>query len=166
MRRPVRLSVAGPVRPARDNQVPPRRCPRPVVAHAGIQALEVRSRLSLADYSRCAHDLGFEPRRFLDEFNPDVPQGRGTPDPQRHRTAQPEEGHARILLINNSSLPYAQARMNPLGALHKAEILNQDESERRIVNSIMLATGGPQGGRRETLRAFVAAEEISQKFYG
>ena len=31
---------------------------------------QVRSRLSLADYTRCASELGMEPKHFLDEFNP------------------------------------------------------------------------------------------------
>jgi hypothetical protein len=36
---------------------------------------------------------------------------------------QPQIGHFRLLLINNSSLPFTEKRMNPLGVMHKAEIV-------------------------------------------
>jgi hypothetical protein len=32
----------------------------------------------------------------------------------------PNESHARILFINNSSLPFTEDRINPLGVMHKA----------------------------------------------
>ena len=50
--------------------------------------------------------------------------------------------------------------------LHRAEIIAPDESKRRVVNSIMLAVGGPEEVGDEAVRAFVATEEISRKFYG
>jgi hypothetical protein len=132
----------------------------------GYEPSKVRSRLSLADYSLIAHDLGIEPKRFLDEVNPMYRKGEELLAPHVIELPQPEGGHARILLINNSSLPYTEARSNPLGVLHKAEIIDPDESERRIVNSIMLAAGGPEEVSEETLRSFVISEEISQKLYG
>lgn len=44
------------------------------------------------------------------------------------------------------SLPLPESRMNPLGVMHKAEIINSTESERRIVNSTMLVTEGDEVG--------------------
>ena len=132
----------------------------------GYEPTRVRSRLSLADSSRCAYDLGIEPERFLDEFNPMYRKGEELLARYVTELPQPDEGHSRILLINNSSLPNTEAQRNPLGVLHKAEIIDPDESQRRIVNSIMLASGGPEEVGEERLRAFVATEEISQKFYG
>ncbi len=132
----------------------------------GYEPTNVRSRLSLADYSRCAFDLRIEPRRFLDEYNPMYRRGEELLTRYVTDLPQPADGHSRILLINNSSLPYTEARTNPLGVLHKAEIIDPDESERRIVNSIMLAAGEPEEISDEALRAFVATEEISRRFYG
>jgi hypothetical protein len=132
----------------------------------GYEPSVVRSRLSLADYARCAYDLGIEPRRFLDEFNPMCRKGEELLSRYVTELPQPGEGHSRILLINNSRLPFSEARTNPLGVLHKAEIIDPDESERRVVNSIMLAVGGPEEIGDEAVRAFVATEEISQKLYG
>jgi hypothetical protein len=132
----------------------------------GYEPSKVRSRLSLADYSRCAYDLGIEPKRFLDEFNPRYCKGGELLARYVTELPQPEEGHARILLINNSSLPYTDAQTNPLGVLHKAEILDPYESDRRIVNSILLAAGGHDDIGEGPSRAFVSTEEISQKLYG
>jgi hypothetical protein len=132
----------------------------------GYEPSRVRSRLSLADYTRCAYDLGIEPRRFLDEFNPMYRKGEERLAPYATELPQHNERHCAILLINNSALPFAEDRRNPLGVLHKAEIPDRDESKRRIVNSIMLEVGGAEEVDEERLRAFVAAEEVSKKFYG
>jgi hypothetical protein len=66
-------------------------------------------------------------------------------------------------------LPFTETRTNSLGVLHQAVIINPDESERRIVNSIMLVVvdrSDTDEIGEEPLRAFVATEEISKKFYG
>ena len=135
----------------------------------GYEPSKVRSRLSLADYTCCAFDLGIEPRRFLDEFNPMYRKGEEVLARYVTELPRPAEGHSRILLINNSSLPYTPERANPLGVLHKAEILGPDETERRIVNSIMLVAADEPGTEEiggEQQRAFVTTEAISQKSAG
>jgi hypothetical protein len=132
----------------------------------GYEPSKVRGRLSLADYTRCALDVGMEPGRFLDEFNPMYHKGEDLLARYVTELPEPTEGHSRILLVNNSSLPFDKARTNSLGVLHKAEILNPDDSERRIVNSMVLATGGLEDVSGDQLQAFVATEEVSKKFYG
>ena len=132
----------------------------------GYEPSEVHSRLSLADYARCAHDLGIEPKRFLDEFNPMYRKGEESLTRYVTELAQPAEGHSRIVLINNSSLPFTGEGVNPLGVLHKAEIIDPDDSKRRVVNSMMLAAGGTEDVSEGQLRQFVATEEVSRKFYG
>ena len=77
---------------------------------------------------------------------------------------QPVVGHSRILLVNNSSLPFTEARTNPLGVLHKAIIVTSNDAERRIVNSTMLAVGGEEIGV-EKQQEFVTTDKISQKVY-
>ena len=132
----------------------------------GYEPSEVSSRLSLADYACCAFDLGIEPRRFLDEYNPMYRQGEELLAGYVTELPEPTAGHSRILLINNSCLPFDEARSSPLGVLHKAEILDPDGSKRRVVNSMMLAAGGPDEVGADLLREFVATEEVSKKFYG
>jgi hypothetical protein len=135
----------------------------------GYEPSRVRSRLFLADYSRCAFDLGMEPQQFLRDFNPMFRKGEELL--RRHVTELPkaEEGHYRILLINNSSLPFTEARRNPLGVMHKAEIINPTAAERRIVNSIMLVTAaGPSSDQvsDEQLDDFVRTDKVSPRVYG
>jgi hypothetical protein len=133
----------------------------------GYEPSRVQSRLYLADYSRCAFDLGMEPLQFLNDFNPMI--GKGEAALRRYVTElpQPAEGHARILLLNNSSLPITEDRRNPLGVLHRAEILTPSETEHRIVNSMMLVHGpGTEPVGRRQLQEFVDSDQISPKIYG
>ena len=75
---------------------------------------------------------------------------------------QPFDGHPRILILNTSSLPFAEARTNPLGVMHKAIIVTPDDAERRIVNATMLAVG-ERDEIGEQQQEFVTADQISQK---
>jgi hypothetical protein len=131
----------------------------------GYEPSQVRSRLALADYTHCAFDLGITPERFLAQHNPMFAPGERLLKPYVTELA-PEGPHAQVLLINNSTLAFAPDRTNPLGVMHKAEILNPTASERRIVNSMMLdcAEGSaqePVGPSR--LEEFVRTEAISQR---
>ncbi len=135
----------------------------------GYEPSSVVSRLSLADYTRCAFDLAIEPRRFLNDFNPMFRKGVELLD--RYVTTLPEiDGrHSYLLLINNSSLPYDDSRTNPLGVLHKAEVPHPSESQRRIVNSLMLETtsdSDPDEIEQTQQQAFLATDAISQKVSG
>lgn len=135
----------------------------------GYEPSRVRSRLFLADYARCAFDLGIEPKKFLDELNPMFSKGEEALGGYVTELPQPDEGHWRILLINNSSLPWTDSRTNPLGVMHKAEIINPNEAESRIVNSMMLATADvsvPEDIGTDQERTFVTTEKISPKGYG
>ena len=73
-------------------------------------------------------------------------------------------GHSRILVVNNSSLPFTESRANPLGVMHKAIIVTPDETEGRIVNSTMLVTEGEEIGIAKQ-QEFVTTDKISQKVY-
>src|SRR5579883_1826564 len=131
----------------------------------GYEPSRVRSRLFLADYSRAAFDAGISPRQFLQDFNPMYRRGEDLLSRYTTELPQPGEGRPRILLVNNSSLPYTGERTNSHGVLHKAEILNADASERRIVNSTMLFSGGTDEVGPEQQREFVTTDKISQKSY-
>jgi hypothetical protein len=130
----------------------------------GYEPSRVRSRLFLADYTRAAFDLGITPQQFLSAFNPMYRKGEELLSRYLTELPQPDESHARILLINNSAWPFTEARTNPLGVMHKAEIINPTASERRIVNSTMLATEG-EDMSRETQQEFVTTDKISPKVY-
>jgi hypothetical protein len=124
----------------------------------------VQSRLFLADYIRAAFDLGITPQQFLQDFNPMYKKGEDLLGRYVTELPQPAEGHSRILVINNSSLPFTEARTNPLGVMHKAIIVVPDEGKQRIVNSTMLVMDGEEISA-EMQEEFVTTEKISQKVY-
>ncbi len=130
----------------------------------GYEPSRVISRLVLADFTRTSFDLGITPQQFLNDFNPMYKKGEELLGRYVTELPQPDEGHSRILVINNSSLPFTEARTNPLGVMHKAIIVTPDDAERRIVNSTMLAVGGEEISV-EKQEDFVRTDEISQKVY-
>jgi hypothetical protein len=67
---------------------------------------KVRSRLFLADYTRCSFDPGIGPKQFLLDFNPMFRKGEELLARYVTELPQPAEDHSRILLVNNSSLPF------------------------------------------------------------
>jgi hypothetical protein len=131
----------------------------------GYEPSRVASRLFLADYSRAAFDLGSTPQQFLQDFNPMYRRGEELLSRYVTELPQPEDGHARILLVNNSSQPFAEGRKNQLGVVHKAIVVTPDEAERRIVNSTMLTVGDREGVGQEQEREFVTTDKISKKTY-
>ena len=130
----------------------------------GYEPSQIHSRLFLADYTRAAFDLGITPQQFLHDYNPMFRHGEELLARYVTELPQPEPGHSRILLVNNSSLPFTDARTNPLGVMHKAIIVTPDEAESRIVNSTMLVTEGDEVDA-EKQKEFVTTDKISQKNY-
>lgn len=131
----------------------------------GYEPSRVHSRLFLADYTRAASDLGITPTQFLQDFNPMYKKGEDLLGRYVTELPQPLDGHSRILLVNNSSLPFTEARTNPLGVMHKAIIVTPNDAERRIVNSTMLAVGDGDEIGLEQQQDFVTTDKISQKVY-
>lgn len=131
----------------------------------GYEPSNVESRLFLADYSRAAFDLGITPTQFLQDFNPMYKKGEDLLGRYTTELPPPHDGHSRILLVNNSSLPFTEGRTNPLGVMHKAIIVTPNDAERRIVNSTMLAVGEGDEIGQEEQQDFVMTDKISQKVY-
>lgn len=130
----------------------------------GYEQSNVESRLFLADYTHAAFDLGITPQQFSEDFNPMFKKGEELLLPYTTELPQPAEGHSRILLVNNSHLPFAEARTNSLDVMHKAVIVTPNEAERRIINSTMLVTEGEEISI-EKQEEFVMTDKISQKTY-
>ncbi|MFN0054407.1 MAG: hypothetical protein ACKV0T_19695 [Planctomycetales bacterium] len=128
----------------------------------GYEPSKVRSRLFLADNARAAFDLGITPEQFLKDWNPMYKKGEEFLAPYVTEVPQPDEGHSRILLINNSSMAFTEARSNPLGVMHKAIIESPDSTQRRIVNSTMLVKVGEEVSADKQAE-FVATDMISEK---
>ena len=130
----------------------------------GYEPSKVRSRLFLADYTQAAFDLAITPEQFLEDFNPMYRKGEELLGRYVTELPQPEPGHSRILLVNNSSLPFVKDSKNALGVMHKAIIDTPDDMEHRIVNSTMLVTEGEEISA-EKQSEFVKTHKISKKAY-
>jgi hypothetical protein len=104
----------------------------------GYEPTQVRSEFQIADYSRCAHDLGMMPAEFLQQHNPMFSSGLEKLQGFITTVTDWNECQPRIVIINNSS-----AASDTLGAaagvLHGAVIPRPDNRERRIINSTMIA---------------------------
>jgi hypothetical protein len=131
----------------------------------GYEPSGVQSRLFLADYARAAFALGLTPQQFLHDHNPMYRLGEEVLGRYVTELPQPADGHGRILLVNNSSLPFTEARTSPLGVMPRAIIVTPDDAERRIVNSVMLVSGESEEIGQEQEREFVTTDKISQKVY-
>ncbi|MBC7820609.1 MAG: hypothetical protein IAG10_27305 [Planctomycetaceae bacterium] len=104
----------------------------------GYEPTPVRSRVALADYTRCARDLGMTPIEFLDRLNPMFQSGEQALRP--YVTELPfDQKRLQIILINNSRMPFTDGGSGWLGVMHTAQILTPDQSLHRVINSTMIA---------------------------
>lgn len=131
----------------------------------GYEPSKVLSRVLLADYSYAAFQMGITPKEFLRDFNPMYREGEELLRPHATELPALDDGHSRILLINNSSLPFSEERTNSLGVMHQAIIVTPDATLPRIVNSTMLASGESSDVDWQRIAEFIATDEISKKPY-
>jgi hypothetical protein len=106
----------------------------------GYEPSAVRAEIRMSDYARCAHDCGLTPRDFLEKHNPMFSAGERLLEPYTTRVTCFSNQRYQVLVINNSSAPYSEDVPRWQGVLHTATITNPDESARRIVNSLMVAS--------------------------
>jgi hypothetical protein len=134
----------------------------------GYEPTTIRSEFSLADYSRCAFDLGITPAQFLDKHNPMFVAGEEILRPYITRVACFCNEHYQVLVINNSVAEWSDDHRTWQGVLHTARILNPSESQRRVVNSTMVASveRGAHSGISETdIQEFATTSLVRQHGY-
>lgn len=103
----------------------------------GYEPTLVESRISMSDYSQCAHDMGLTPAEFLDRHNPMFADGEQRLANYTTAVAEFDNSSFQILIINNSQTPSGSDRLQ--GVLHTAEIINPNPNEMRVVNSTMIS---------------------------
>ncbi len=106
----------------------------------GYEPSEVDSELEIYDYTKCAFDYELSPKEFLAKYNPMFESGYEVLQP--YSTCLPcfsTTGY-QIVCINNSCSPYSESQPAWQGTLHTATILSPNESERRVINSTMIAS--------------------------
>jgi hypothetical protein len=143
-----RFDQQNPTRPHRDGG------PDASILVLGYEPTEVRSRVSLLDYSRAAFERGQTPGEFLDCCNPafggDLELLRGY---AVELTAfRPD--HFQVLVVNNSNLPHDQRHRGMLGLLHHAVIDRPMPDRARPIDSVLL--GVVEGGlTAQQVQAFI-----------
>ncbi len=132
----------------------------------GYEPTVVQSSVTLADYTRAAHDLGMTPREFMEQHNPMFGQGEQLLSSYLRPLTSFDATRYQIVLINNSCLPWTPLPEHSLGVLHQATILTPDPSQSRIINSTMLVIAPPDAPEpisREQLTDFVESNAVARR---
>lgn len=135
----------------------------------GYEPSAIESEIEIFDYAKCAFDHGLSPAEFMAEYNPMFTAGHEILRPYSTRVPCFSRAEHQIICINNSCSPYSQSRPAWQGALHAATILTPDESERRVINSTMIASV-PVCTRdavdENDLHDFVTTSTVRRQSYG
>jgi hypothetical protein len=124
----------------------------------GYEPSIIHSRIFIADYTRCAFELGISAQAFLNEPLPGLPQPHQILSSYVTELPQPEHGHSRLLLINNSATSFRERAAYPLGVLHRAEVTAHSTSGQRVINSVMIVLGKPDLNCAEQEDEFVNSD--------
>jgi hypothetical protein len=116
----------------------------------GYEPSRVPNRVFVADAHAAASAAGLAVIDYLRAHSPVLPAGEAKIRPWVTEVAPHGEGF--ILILNNSFLP--ENGENPLGVLHKAQILEPDPAATRVINSMGLMPAG------ETSREPKSATEV------
>jgi hypothetical protein len=111
----------------------------------GYEPTNVRSRIEILDYARCAFGLGLTPKTFMARHNPLFGDGCRLLEPYRIQIPCFPSADYKILCVNNSSAPYSADHSTWQGVLHAAVIEAANEADERILNSTMIAAVPPDG---------------------
>lgn len=106
----------------------------------GYEPSLVDSEIEIADYTKCAFDLGLSPGQFMSEYNPMFRRGDDFLRPYVTRVPCFSPVEYQIVCINNSCAPYSQTRPAWQGVLHAATIPVPYDLGCRVVNSRMIAS--------------------------
>lgn len=134
----------------------------------GYEPSTVRAVLEMSDYSKCAHDLGLTPLEFLAKHNPMFVDGERLLRDYTTRVRCFCHGNAQILVVNNSCATYADDRSAWQGVLHTARIENPDAAQRRVVNSLMIASaslGAAEPVSEPAQEEFVSTTAVRRRGY-
>jgi hypothetical protein len=105
----------------------------------GYEPTMVRSEFHIADFTRCARDLGMSPADFLNKHNPMFTAGAEMLKDYLVTISDWPENRPRIVMINNSMAEPGTVGAT-LGVLHGATILSPDPQASRVINSTMMAS--------------------------
>lgn len=134
----------------------------------GYEPSGVDSEVEIFDYARCAYDLGLAPKELLARHNPMFESGDELLRPYSTPAVCFTPAAYQIVCINNSWAPFSREKPAWQGVLHTARVLSPDESERRVINSTMIASvakGTADAVTPSELEAFVTTPGVRRRGY-
>lgn len=142
--------------------------PEESILMLGYEPSCVDSIIEIADYTKCAYDLGVTPDKFMQDYNPMFEFNKNILQPYNQEIKSFNKSSYQILCINNSSAPYITNKPYWQGVLHTATITNSDSSKQRIINSTMFTSASlktPNIISEDEIDYFIKTTEIKQKIY-
>ena len=100
----------------------------------GYEPTKVESKLGFADYHQFISDHHISVDQYYENYNPMFKKGEQELGPYITEVKDFDKRTYKIVVINNSEI----SSHKTFGVLHKAEMITQDASQPRIVNSMML----------------------------
>ena len=134
----------------------------------GYEPTDVDSEIEIADYSKCAFEMGITPQEFMEKHNPMFMSGYELLRPYSTRIPCFAKKAYQLICINNSSAPFNKTSPAWQGVLHTATIATPDESKRRVINSTMIASvpvGTPEIISAEEQSQFVSTTAVRRRGY-
>ena len=132
----------------------------------GYEPSEIESEIEISDYTRSAADLGISPKEFMAHHNPMFRSGHESLRPYATRIPCFSHVNFQILIINNSSAAFDGKSWQ--GTLHTATMPAPDESKRRVINSMMIASapiGTPDSISAVELLDFINTALVRRRGY-
>jgi hypothetical protein len=132
----------------------------------GYEPSEIVSSIEVADYARSAANLGMSPKEYLEQHNPMFRSGEELLQPYISAVPCFSPHSFQILVVNNSSAPLDHRAWQ--GALHRATITAADETRRRIIDSVLIASapfGSADVVTAAELEEFVNTSSVRRRTY-
>ncbi|WP_299710424.1 hypothetical protein [uncultured Tenacibaculum sp.] len=101
----------------------------------GYEPSKIKSKLSFADYHQLISDKNIPVDKYYELHNPIFKDGETLLQPYIQEIENFNNNTFQIVLLNNSDLNSNKT----FGVLHKAEIIEQDLHQTRVINSMMLS---------------------------
>jgi len=124
----------------------------------GYEPTTVESRLQIADYHQLVTERRIPVEEYYAAHNPMFKDGEEELKPYIQEVEGFDKAAYQIALINNSDLRSAKT----FGVLHKAEMLQKDPTQARVVNSMMLCLNPSDKLTKEEERKFLETDAISR----
>jgi hypothetical protein len=125
----------------------------------GYEPTTVQSKLSMADYSKCAQTLGITPAAFLEDCNPMYEKGLELLAPYTIQVSEFDITRYQLLIINNSCNPLLEGESTWQGVLHCATV--STDSGSRVINSTSICPAAKESPSEVQEYSPVSAEAVN-----